>query len=613
MTNADVPESKLNAELAETRRRLAELQRAKTEMERTLEELRLSERSEQSRLRQRIAELEGAVAECRRMESIIRELSQFRENVIDNANVWLDVLDAEANVVVWNKAAERISGYSREEVVGHNKIWRWLYPDKTYREQITSTAQAIIHQNKVVEDFETCIRTKDGRHRIIAWYSRNLVDENGEVIGSVALGRDITEQKEAQEELRRAHAELEDRVQARTAELRTANERLRQEIVEREKAEKEREQLFVEASRRAAELQGVLNSIVDVVYVCDVDGRLVLANGAGLRLLGAATIEEANRRREAMPRQLNLRHPDGRPVAPQEMPESRALKGETLRMEHLIVCDPVTGRDVDIRASAAPIRDEKGRIVGAVIVAKDVTELVELDRMKDDFIRVAAHELKTPVAIMKGYAQVLSRAAPGLTEPQRKMLDAVNRGADRIDRIIGDLLDISRLQLGHLELARERVDVHQLVQEAVDRTAVMNPKHRIRVVRATPVVVQGDRDRLQDMTMQLLENAVKYSPGGGDIDVAVDLLNDEATVSVTDHGVGIPRAKQARIFERFYRAHTGTPYDYGGMGVGLYIAKEIIQDHGGRMWFDSEEGRGSTFRFSLPVKNAGRSRSRRGR
>ena len=142
---------------------------------------------------------------------------------------------------------------------------------------------------------------------------------------------------------------------------------------------------------------------------------------------------------------------------------------------------------------------------------------------------------------------------------------------------------------------------------------MMNPKHRIRVVRATPVVVQGDRDRLQDMTMQLLENAVKYSPGGGDIDVAVDLLNDEATVSVTDHGVGIPRAKQARIFERFYRAHTGTPYDYGGMGVGLYIAKEIIQDHGGRMWFDSEEGHGSTFRFSLPVKNAGRSRSRRGR
>lgn len=567
-------------------------------------------RGELGRLRQRVCELETAVADCRRMESTIRELSQFRENVIDNANVWLDVLDAEANVVVWNKAAERISGYSREEVVGHNKIWRWLYPDERYRKKITSTAQAIIHENQVVEGFETRIRTKAGRERIMSWYSRNLVDEDGQIIGSVALGQDVTEQKEAQEELRRAHAELENRVRARTAELRATNERLRREIVEREKAEEERERLLSEAACRAAELQGVLNSIVDIVYVCDVEGRLIMANDAGLRLLGAATIEEANRRREAMPRQLNVRHPDGRLVPLTEMPEARALRGETLRLEHLIVRDPMTKRDVDVRASAAPIRDDKGGIVGAVVVAKDVTELVELDRMKDDFIRVAAHELKTPVAIMKGYAQLLSRAAPGLTEPQRKMLDAMNRGADRIDRIIGDLLDISRLQLGHLELARERVDLPELVEEAVDRMAVMAPKHHIRVVRATPVVVQGDRDRLEDVIMQLLENAVKYSPGGGDVDVAVDVRHDEAVVSVTDYGVGIPKARQARIFERFYRAHTGTPHDYGGMGVGLYISREIIRGHGGRMWFESDEGHGSTFHFSLPVKRNRRSQSR---
>jgi len=137
-----------------------------------------------------------------------QKLSQFRESIIDTANVWLDVLDANSNVMIWNKAAEEISGYSRDEVVGHGKIREWLYPDEAYRKEITTKAAAIIEKGEVVENFETTIRCKDGQYRIISWHSRNLTDERGAPSGSIALGRDFTERKRAEDALRTSEAQL---------------------------------------------------------------------------------------------------------------------------------------------------------------------------------------------------------------------------------------------------------------------------------------------------------------------------------------------------------------------------------------------------------------------
>jgi PAS domain S-box-containing protein len=160
------------------------------------------------------------ITERKQMEEEIRRLNQFRETIIDNANVWLNVLDEKANVVIWNKAAEAMSGYSRKEVVGHGRIWEWLYPDEEYRNEITAKVRAIMEKGEVVEDFETRIKRKDGQTRIISWHSRNLLDENGNPVGSIALGRDATERRRMQEELRRYSEQLERLVEERTRELR---------------------------------------------------------------------------------------------------------------------------------------------------------------------------------------------------------------------------------------------------------------------------------------------------------------------------------------------------------------------------------------------------------
>jgi len=149
------------------------------------------------------------VTERVRAEEEIRRLNQFLDSVIDNANVWLDVLDEKANVVLWNKAAEEISGYSREEVVGHGKIWEWLYPDEEYRNRIVAEAVAIIEEGKEEQDAETSIRGKDGQTRVISWNSRSLVDEQGTPIGSIAIGRDVTERKRLEHEVEERRSYLE--------------------------------------------------------------------------------------------------------------------------------------------------------------------------------------------------------------------------------------------------------------------------------------------------------------------------------------------------------------------------------------------------------------------
>jgi len=372
-------------------------------------------------------------------------------------------------------------------------------------------------------------------------------------------------------------------------------------LAEQVLARQQMEVLAAVAQRQAAELQHIHSSMTDSVVVCDAGGRITHVNEAETRLTGLSSADVLEHSLAEYAQIVALRHLDSTPIAKEELPLARALAGETVMSAPF--WSERTGRKVYMRSNATPIRDASGEIVGAVAVERDVSPLMEFDMLKDQFIRVAAHELKTPVAIMKGYADLLLRSSERLPPALAGSLEAIERGASRIDRLVGDLLDVSQLQLGRMEIRREKLDLSELVDVVARRVALTTKKHEISVVESEPVVVQADRIRLERVLDKLLDNAIRYSPRGGRIDVSVCVRADGARVCVSDHGVGIARDKQDRIFERFYRAHTDTPHDYGGMGVGLYISREIIAQHGGTMWFRSEEGRGSTFCFSLPVKS----------
>jgi signal transduction histidine kinase len=241
-----------------------------------------------------------------------------------------------------------------------------------------------------------------------------------------------------------------------------------------------------------------------------------------------------------------------------------------------------------------------GRGAGAV------TENVELDRVKDQFLRVAAHELKTPVAVVMGYAETLSRMTKELAPGERRMLDGLLRGAGRIDRIVADLLFLSQIQLDRLHLVLERLDLGELLDRVTARQRLAAPERRIQVTHVDPVLLQSDRELLERVMAHMIDNALRYSPDGGEVEVTVQIADEhDAIVSVRDQGVGIPAGKCAQIFECFYRAHTDTPHDYGGMGTGLYLSQAIVARHGGEIYFESEEGCGSTFHVRLPLRQRG--------
>jgi PAS domain S-box-containing protein len=354
------------------------------------------------------------------------------------------------------------------------------------------------------------------------------------------------------------------------------------------------------SQRHAAELQAILDSMLGGVLVCDRQGRVTLANRAATQLLGLSLVQLQGRSLPALLQGLQLRRPSGEPRPAQTHGLARALQGEAVELELDLVRQAGTGREVFVRTTASPVRDERGQVTAAVAILRDVTELMELDLLKDQFIRVLGHELKTPVAIMKGYAQVLLRSPgdPRLT----RLYEGINRGADRIAHTVDDLLSIEDLLLGRLDLELERVDLRELVEAQVHQLAPTLPRHDLHLVAAAPATVHADRQRLERVLATLVDNAARYSPDGGAVEVSLGLADHSAVVTVRDDGIGIPEGKQARIFERFYRAHAGTPHDYGGMGVSLFIAREIVTRHGGRMWFESQEDRGSAFHFSLPLE-----------
>jgi PAS domain S-box-containing protein len=373
---------------------------------------------------------------------------------------------------------------------------------------------------------------------------------------------------------------------------------LRETLSARARVDEERSELLQRIQRRSAELQAILDNMVDSVIACDTSRTMTLMNRAAIELFGVGP--EVSFKLEDLVDRFHVRRPDGGRVEVEDLPIMQALTAGTIAEGYLLGEVPGRSGEIHIQSHAAPIRDSQGQIVAAVSVLRDVTSAIELDHLKDQFLEVTAHELKTPITIMKAYAQLALREGEGLSTSLRKKLLGIDRGADRIDRILRDLLDVSQVYLGRLQLQLTEVDVREVLVQTVEQHGVDRPRHRVRVRAEDPAMIQGDRRRLEEVVVTLLDNAIRYSPEGGDVEVSLTIEGEAALVTVEDHGIGIPTKGQSRIFERFYRAHSGTDQDHGGLGVGLYVAKHLVEQLGGRMWFIST-AEGSRFMFSVPL------------
>jgi signal transduction histidine kinase len=388
-----------------------------------------------------------------------------------------------------------------------------------------------------------------------------------------------------------------------------------------------------QATDRAEQLHTILETIADGVAVYDAAGRPIQTNRAYRELFA---LERGPVGFEALPsleraKLLHLRELTGAPLPLARNPASRALRGE-------VVSGPgedmraraFDGRELELSVSAAPMWGPDGRVVGAVTDVRDLTKHNRLEREREEaheasrrmetFVATAAHDLRTPLTATVGYLDLalskieqLAAAAretyPDLAPRMSVMHDrvkAASQGADRLKRLLRLLFDTAAIRAGQLELHLAPCDPVALVREQVAAMRVAAPDRTIRLrvrARGMPIVVEADADRIGEVVTNYMSNALKYSPPDRPVDVSVEARSACARVAVRDAGPGIPKAEQAHLWELFHRvpgvAQHGEATS-GSLGLGLYIAKVIIEAHGGRVGVRSTGGKGSTFWLTLP-------------
>jgi signal transduction histidine kinase len=295
-------------------------------------------------------------------------------------------------------------------------------------------------------------------------------------------------------------------------------------------------------------------------------------------------------------------------VKPSEVEELRATVARGIERRRL-------GQELRARiAELAELNSSlQRRIDEATADLKERNEqLKELDRMKSQFLSIASHELKTPITAMSGFLQVALRRVRRLSEGEAaapvaeglrgitEQLDVVYRQTGKLARLVDELLDVSRIQTGRIEFRYGDVDLSELAKEVAARMQLTTTAHAISVRRDSESVVTADRDHLEQVLNNLVTNAIKYSPSGGSITIDLRPQGAGVLLSVTDEGIGIPEQELEAIFGLFYRSPDRAARDAAGMGLGLYISKEIVVRHGGRIWAERGGGKGSILNVVIP-------------
>jgi PAS domain S-box-containing protein len=261
------------------------------------------------------------------------------------------------------------------------------------------------------------------------------------------------------------------------------------------------------------------------------------------------------------------------------------------------------GSLLDVSVTVSPVKDSQGNIIGLSKIARDITERKQDEARKNDFIGMVSHELKTPLTSLIAILQVVM-AKLKKTEDAfvPSALEKANRQAKKMSNMINGFLNISRLESGKIQVDKQPFIIGDLIKEIIEETNLTGPAHIIELRTCDKVVLSADRDKIGSVISNLLSNAVKYSPKGSNIQVDCRNLPHEVRISVTDEGLGIRPEDREKLFDRFYRAESNHPAYISGFGIGLYLSAEIVQCHHGKIWVESETGKGSTFYFSLPLK-----------
>ena len=393
-------------------------------------------------------------------------------------------------------------------------------------------------------------------------------------------------------------------------ELRRIRDQFKEELSRRLKEEtavieREKKRALDEKER----VDSIIRSIGEGLVVVDGDGKIQFMNPAAEKLLG---LNQSGAKGVPVPELVKGQHTlamakgplrDGADHVTKEI-EVKSSDAETQRI---------------VQASTAVIENEDGKTVGMVSVLSDITKQKQLDEAKSKFVSHVSHELRTPLlSIQESLALLLGKEIGEVTPEQEKFLSIAQRNIGRLSRLVNDLLDVAKLEAGKIELRPVSFELKDMVHHVVETVRSWAEGKGVAIDEAYPkesVPMLADPDRLTQVVTNLLGNAIKFTPEGGKISVEVEIDSRQpapgtaeepgVAVSVQDSGIGIPKHDQERIFEKFEQVSLASPQGVSSTGLGLTIAKEIVELHGGKIWVDSNEGQGSRFTFAIPQRLRG--------
>ncbi|OHB33472.1 MAG: hypothetical protein A2X84_13755 [Desulfuromonadaceae bacterium GWC2_58_13] len=339
-------------------------------------------------------------------------------------------------------------------------------------------------------------------------------------------------------------------------------------------------------------VDSVLKSVTDVLIVVDIRNRVMLMSQAAETLLKVPMAKASFR---------HLHQVFQDPVLRQKVTQALSQKQAGVRFDYEVVGPRLEASRI-LEGRTSLVLSQAGNLVGMIILMHDVTSERRIDRMKSEFISTAAHELQTPLATIIGYSELLLTQSQRLEKGEKDSLAYINRKAWALSKIVDELLDVSRIESGHaLPLEKESCDINDMLQQAVAVAGNLNTRHSfVLEVAKTPVMLTVDRGKIEQVIENILSNAVKYSPQGGEIRVTGVLTPESYEICVEDHGIGMTAEQVEKIFDKFYRVDSSNTA-VEGTGLGMSIVRHIVDAHGGRVWVESEPDQGTRVYVSFPM------------
>jgi PAS domain S-box-containing protein len=473
-----------------------------------------------------------------------------------------DNLEPDNPIIFCNAAFEKMTGYSRSEIIGHN--CRFLQQQDRAQQARNTLAQAVLEGKECRVEIRNYRKNGD-----LFWnelFMAPVMDSEGKVTHFIGVQNDVTKRKKAELELLEQKEQMERRINERTEELRDSE----------------------------AFLNSIIQTVREGLLVLDPNFVVLSANDHFLRTfkvarsetIGKLLYELGNRQWDiARLKEMLIKIlPTNNPVVDFEVEHDFPHIGKKLML--------LNAYRIELEGQY------KDQILLAI---EDITERREIERRKDDFLSIASHELKTPLTTIKGFVQVLERIKPkNVGEKFDQTLSKVALYIDRLNNLIAELLDVSRIRSGNIQLHHERFDFDKMVAEAIENLRASAGTHQVVLSGKVGTAVMGDESHITQVINNLVSNAIKYGPDSSEVGVHVSRVGEFVKLTVSDKGIGISPEDQRKVFERFFRSGEIQKH-YPGMGIGLYICEQIVKNHGGTIWVNSEKGKGSTFSFTIPI------------